>query len=170
MKKITTNRLYLIPFTIEICEELLDGNKNILIQYGLNSPSYWPDEDMLETLPRIIVNLQKVAEPSGFESWLIINQENDTIIGDIGFKGVPNIGGVIDIGYGIIEQERQKGYASEAAEGLIRWAFTQPYVKSITAQSHTDNTGSAKTLEKLGFNRTGLLGDYIQWRLLKKTN
>lgn len=125
---------------------------------------------MLETLPRILINLQKVSEPTGFESWLIVNQENDTIVGDIGFKGVPNIGGSIDIGYGIIESQRRKGYASEAAEGLIKWAFEQPYVQSITAQSLTDNTGSAKTLERLGFKRTGILGDFIQWRLFKKSN
>jgi ribosomal-protein-alanine N-acetyltransferase len=168
LKKIITNRLYLVPFTIEICEELLSGNKNVLTKYGINSSSYWPDEDMIETLPRILINLKKVPAPTGFESWLIVSNENNTIIGDIGFKGVPNIGGVIDIGYGVVVQERQKGYASEAAEGLIQWAFTQPYVKSITAQSLTDNVGSAKTLERLGFNRTGLLGDYVQWRLFKK--
>ncbi|MGL5274547.1 GNAT family N-acetyltransferase [Myroides sp.] len=168
MKKIITNRLYLIPITVELCEELLNNNINILAQYGLEPSLGWPDTDMVETLPRILINLKKVPAPTGFESWLIVNKENNTIIGDIGFKGVPNIGGVIDIGYGVVVQERQKGYASEAAEGLIQWAFTQPYVKSITAQSLTDNIGSAKTLERLGFNRTGLLGNFIQWRLFKK--
>lgn len=169
MKKIATDRLYLIPFTIEICEELLQGNTTILSQYGLKPSIDWPDEDMLETLPRILINLKKVPAPSGFESWMIIKRDNDMIIGDIGFKGVPNLGSAVDIGYGITLNERRKGYASEAIAGLIQWAFSQPSVKLITAQSLLDNTGSAKTLEKQGFKRTGLLGEFIQWRLVRKT-
>lgn len=168
LKKIITDRLYLIPFTIEICEELLQGNTAILSQYGLKPSIDWPDEDMLETLPRIITNLEKVTAPSGFESWMIIKKENDTIIGDIGFKGVPNLGSAVDIGYGITLNERRKGYASEAIAGLIQWAFSQPSVKLITAQSLLDNTGSAKILEKQGFKKTGILGEFIQWRLVKK--
>jgi RimJ/RimL family protein N-acetyltransferase len=169
LKKIITNRLYLLPFTLEICKELLKGNNSILSLYDLKPSTNWPDQDMLETLPRIIINLQKVSEPTGFESWLIINKQNRSIIGDIGFKGEPNPEGVIDIGYGIIEQERQKGYASEAAKGLINWAFTQPYVKSISAQSLSSNIGSAKTLERLSFYKTGKKGNFLQWRLFKES-
>jgi ribosomal-protein-alanine N-acetyltransferase len=66
IKKITTERLYLIPFTIPIAQEVLNQQYTILSDMGLNLSQGWPDEDMMETLPRIVTNLEMVEEPSGF--------------------------------------------------------------------------------------------------------
>ena len=75
------------------------------------------------------------------------------IIGDVGFKGIPNKAGEIDLGYGIIASERQKGYAFEAAKALCDWAISQENVNTITAKCLVENEGSYKTLEKLNFKR-----------------
>ncbi len=83
----------------------------------------WPDEEVLETLPRILIHLEKVEFPTGFESWMIIVKENKEIISDIGFKGQPDFEGKIDLGYGIVAIARKKGYTREAPAGLVKWAF-----------------------------------------------
>jgi ribosomal-protein-alanine N-acetyltransferase len=49
IKKITTERLYLIPFTIPIAQEVLNQQYTILSDMGLNLSQGWPDEDMMET-------------------------------------------------------------------------------------------------------------------------
>jgi ribosomal-protein-alanine N-acetyltransferase len=164
-KKIVTERHYLIPFTLCICTEVLNNDFTSLRNMNINPGEAWPDEDMLETLPRIIGKLNLVAAPSGFESWIIIEKESNLVIGDTGFKGLPDINGAADIGYGIIASARRKGYAAEAVNGLIKWAFLQPELNLITASCETTNTGSAKVLKGLGFKCKGVNEEMFEWEL-----
>jgi ribosomal-protein-alanine N-acetyltransferase len=87
----------------------------------LSKGKSWPDMDVLETLPRIINNLTKVGYPTGFESWMIIKKDTKEIIGDLGFKGFNDKDENVDIGYGIIKEERRKGFAEEAVREIIKW-------------------------------------------------
>ncbi|WP_233455096.1 GNAT family N-acetyltransferase [Paenibacillus elgii] len=108
VENITTERLYLIPFTRKLIISIIDGDYEDLINMGLNKGEGWPDEDAIETFPKILRNLELVKEPTGFESWIIVKKDRMTIIGDAGFKGRPNSAGEVDIGYAIIEHERKK--------------------------------------------------------------
>lgn len=164
-KKIITERLYLIPFTLRICKEVLNNDFSSLKEMNINPGETWPDEDMLETLPRIIDKLKLVPAPSGFESWIIMEKETNTVIGDTGFKGLPDSNGAANIGYGIIASARRKGYAIEAVSGLINRAFQHPELSVITASCETTNTGSAKVLERLGFKFKGLNAGMFDWEL-----
>ena len=95
---------------------------------------------------------------------MIIHKNTHLLIGDIGFKGLPNENGEIDLGYGIILGERQKGYAKEAASGLMEWAFKQPGIKAITANCAKDNLASQKTLVALRFNKVEAHDEMIYWK------
>jgi ribosomal-protein-alanine N-acetyltransferase len=159
IKKITTERLYLIPFTIPIAQEVLNQQYTILSDMGLNLSQGWPDED---------TNLEMVEEPSGFESWLIVEKESKAIIGDIGFKGKPDPEGSVDLGYGIVDAARRKGYAVEAGAALIKWTFKQQQVKVITARCMHVNEGSTKTLERLGFYQKVIKEEMVHWFLLRE--
>lgn len=166
LKRITTSRLYLIPFTIDICEKVLNHNYTVLTNMGIALGAGWPDEDTLDTLPRIISNLRLVTEPTGFESWMIIEKETNAVIGDAGFKGRPDWRGAVDLGYGIISSARRQGYATEAAQGLIGWAFKQSGLKRITARCEASNAGSIKVIQGLGFIDRGIREDLLHWELL----
>ena len=121
---------------------------------GFKPGKSWPDEDVIDTLPRIVNNLSKVASPTGFESWMIVRRDTHEIIGDAGFKGFSYVEKSIDLGYGIIKEERRKGFAEEAARALIEWAFTNEILKTITACCAADNVSSVGLLQKLGFIET----------------
>lgn len=165
--KIQTARLTLIPFTIGICQESLSHNFTAIKSLGIYPGKGWPDEETIDTLPRIIKNLNKVGQPSGFESWMIIENERKLLIGDIGFKGLPNLNGEIDLGYGIIENERKKGFAIEASSAVLQWAFEQKNVSAITASCHTSNFGSQKILSLLNFSILKKDDEMIFWKRLK---
>ena len=158
--QIETDRLRLLPFTKQICEEVLAGSTAALSNMNIVTAFGWPDLETLDTLPRILINLNKVQSPSGFESWMIIDKSSNTILGDIGFKGIPNEHGEIDLGYGIVDSETRKGYAKEAATGLVEWAFAQSDVKCITANCSKENYASQHILAFLNFKiiKTGVLG------------
>ena len=49
------------------------------------------------------------------------------------------------------------GYATEAARGLLRWAFDTLDLNRVQAEADTRNAASARVLEKLGFVREGTL-------------
>lgn len=169
-KKIITERLYLLLFTVQIAKEVMAGQFTELGKLGLVPAVGWPDEELMEALPRIIANLEVVGAPSGFESWMVIDKASKALIGDVGFKGPPAEGGVVDLGYGIIASQRRKGYAAEAAEAMIKWAFKQPEVKVITARCHDENDASTKTLEHLGFYPKFIKEEMVHWFLLRELN
>lgn len=160
-----TERLILIPFTLEICKNLLNDDFNVLFKMGLKKGKSWPDADVIETLPKIINNLSQVKYPTGFESWMIIKNDTFEIIGDLGFKGFNYEEENVDIGYGIIKEERKKGYAEEATSELIKWAFSKERVMEITARCLIDNVNSVKLLKKLNFVETKRENEMIYWSL-----
>ena len=84
--QLNSERLILIPYTIQICEDVLNDNYTSIEKLNLKRGINWPDADVLDTLPRILMNLSKVNSPTGFESWMIIKKQTKEIIGDIGFK------------------------------------------------------------------------------------
>jgi [ribosomal protein S5]-alanine N-acetyltransferase len=166
--KLTTERLVLIPFTIQVCENLIQGDFSDLLKMGLKKGGSWPDDDVMETLPKIIANLSQVESPTGFESWMIIKRDTLEIIGDLGFKGFNHEAGNIDIGYGIIKEERRKGYAEEAVAKLMNWAFSNEIVKEITARCLVDNLSSINLLKKFNFTETTEVNGMIYWVLRNK--
>jgi [ribosomal protein S5]-alanine N-acetyltransferase len=166
INNLITERLILIPFTIDICRNILNSDFRDLEALNLRKGKSWPDADVLDTLPRIINNLKKVECPTGFESWIIIKKDTLEVIGDLGFKGFNNEDENIDLGYGIIKEERRKGYAEEAVNEIIKWAFSNEIIKEITANCLIENIGSINLLNKFNFRQVKIENDMIYWTLV----
>ncbi|MCI1591232.1 GNAT family N-acetyltransferase [Heyndrickxia oleronia] len=121
--------------------------------------------------PHITMFLEKLREDStqlGWGVWLVIIKENNTIIGDIGFKGKPNSENTVEVGYGIIPSAQNKGYATESVKEIINWAFTNDDVDRVVAECLHDNIPSIKVLEKLNMNKIGTVNDMLKWELKKR--
>lgn len=87
----------------------------------------------------------------------IIELRNGTHIGDLCFKGLDS-NGVAEIGYGILEEYQGQDYATEAVKAALRWAFQNPNVTAIEAETEDDNAASKRVLEKCGFIASGIIG------------
>lgn len=95
---------------------------------------------------------------NGSEEWgsdWKISLKSGEAIGGIGFKGLPDADGIVEIGYGIDEAYRQQGYATEAVGGMVKWVRKENGVKYITAQTDPHNKISQKVLLANGFFRDG---------------
>ena len=79
-------------------------------------------------------------------------------VGDLSFKGIA-ADGTVEIGYGIREEYRGRGFAAEAVSAVVRWASRQPRVKRIEAETAPDNAASQRVLAKCGFVPTGTAGE-----------
>lgn len=86
----------------------------------------------------------------------IISKKDGSNIGDLSFKGISSDGSV-EIGYLILTEYQNKGYATEAVKAAVRWAISQPNIKRVIAQVHLDNMPSQKVLIKSGFENTEAL-------------
>lgn len=159
-----TRRLKLIPFTLELKKAALSDKHRLAELLELHVPDAWPGPDMVEALPVFIAELE--AHPSlPILDGLIMHKEDQVIIGDIGFMGPPDEAGRIEIGYSIIPEYRNQGYATEMACHLIAWGLSQPCVSSVIASCLDSNLGSIKVLEKVGMRRLSADGNMLKWEI-----
>lgn len=89
-----------------------------------------------------------------FTDWDILLRETGEVVGGAGFKGVPDARGSVEVGYGINEKFRRRGYMKEALEGLCKWAFAQEKIHIIRSEVEFGNENSVKTLLANGFVET----------------
>ena len=80
------------------------------------------------------------------------------MIGDICFKG-PQKQGTVEWGYGLEQPYQGMGYMTEAARMLLDWAFSQPDVYAVEAETLSNNAASQRVLEKLEFKPTETKGE-----------
>ena len=89
--------------------------------------------DYAEILPWKAERLQENPESSRW-SGLIIHKKDNTIIGDMGCKGGPDVNGIVEIGYSIVPDYQGNGYATEMVKGLVEWLLDQQNVTTIKAE------------------------------------
>ncbi|WP_082451770.1 GNAT family N-acetyltransferase [Paenibacillus ihuae] len=111
-------------------------------------------------------NLKEDTELLGWGVWFVYLNENNQVIGDIGFKGKPDSQGTVEVGFGIIPEMHNKGIATESVGAIIEWALSSRKVKKIVAECLIDNLPSIKVLEKLKMTRTGIKNGMINWEIL----
>jgi [ribosomal protein S5]-alanine N-acetyltransferase len=166
---IQTQRLRIIPLT-----------KEQLVNYSI--PDYSLENSLNVNLisrivPEFLANVIKnkilpsVSDTSKnslyYTFWTSILKQENIMVGDLCFKGEPNENGEIEIGYGTYPAFEGKGYMTEAVGAMIKWAFAQPNVQAVTAQTDPSNIASQKILEKNNFIQYGQTDENILWRIDK---
>lgn len=143
--KIKTDRLFIIPCTAE---------------------SYDAFSDQYQMGPHIEMRLKELKKDStlkGWGVWFVVHSDSHSVIGDVGFKGKPNDQKIVEIGYGILSDFQNHGFATEAVKGIKNWAFSSNQVEKIVAQCAEGNIASIRVLEKIGMNRTHSKDGFIHW-------
>jgi len=68
-----------------------------------------------------------------------------------------------EIGWAIHPQEWGKGFATEAAQCMLDFAFRDLGAHRIIASCHADNTASVRVMEKLAMTKEGHLRNTLRW-------
>lgn len=160
-----TRRLKLVPFTLELRKAVLADKHQLTKLLDVRVPDTWPGPDLAEALP-LFAEAQEKQPDAPILDGIIVHKEEQTIVGDIGFLGPPDEKGRIEIGYSIVPEYRNQGYATEMACHLIAWALGQPCVSSVIANCLDNNFSSIKVLEKVGMRRLSRDGNIIRWEIL----
>ena len=102
-------------------------------------------------------HLTAIQADDGHLPWrmrVIVERSSKTVVGSINLKGPPSAAGDVEIGWGLFENARRRGYATEASAAVIQWARQQPGVSSISATIPDDNYPSQRLAKRLGLTRT----------------
>ncbi|MFN6515405.1 MAG: GNAT family N-acetyltransferase [Nostoc sp. CreGUA01] len=163
---ITTQRLELLPCSLEVAQAAATKNKSEVERLlGVRVPDDWYASEVLDILPMYAQMLIDDPSQLGWGVWLMIHIADNTLIGDLGFLGKPNEQGTTEMGYEVISAYRQQGFAFEAVEALVNFAFTQPELQRIIAHSPDNHTASIRILEKLGMQEIDRNENLIKWEL-----
>jgi RimJ/RimL family protein N-acetyltransferase len=97
----------------------------------------------------------------------LVHRGTGSAVGGCGFKGPPEGDGVVEIAYGVDPEHRGNGYATEAAEALVIYAFGDPRVRLVRAHTAPEANASTRVLTKCGFRYVGEVvdpEDGLVWR------
>jgi len=97
-------------------------------------------------------------------SLAVVERESGEAIGGIGivFRHPP---GAAEPGIWVIAERRNRGVAERATGLLCAWALTSATgIERIQATVEPWNGASQRVLEKVGFEREGMLRSYATWR------
>ncbi|HLN60671.1 MAG TPA: GNAT family N-acetyltransferase [Symbiobacteriaceae bacterium] len=163
---LVSERLELVPASADVLQAVLEGRRDTA---EFRIPQAWPEKDVAEILPAYVGQLAQNPASACWGIWFMVRREDQTVVGDIGFKGPPDERGRVDMGYGVLPACRRQGYASEAARALVDWAFRQGGVQTVTADCLAANAASVRVLEKVGMTRLGTTvapeGVLVQWEI-----
>lgn len=165
--RIATERLTLIACPPQVAEASGAGRRQLESLVGARIDPVWLEDDGRGLLSYYAYQVREDPTVVGWGMWLMLLNSERQVIGSAGFKGKPDRRGCIEIGYGISQDYRRKGYTFEAVSGLIAWAFQQPRVTRVTAECLPENMGSKRILEKSGMTNLGMQGMYLKWSLEK---
>ena len=85
-----------------------------------------------------------------FYIWLT---QTNQCVGRVYLHSKPELNGEVEIGYGIAEEYRNNGYATEAAKAAVRYAFEEAGQDVLVAIVKPENIASRRVVEKLGFTK-----------------
>ena len=177
MLELTTERLKIIPLDAENYRLYIENHNELEEKLGLKITNKMWDKDTKGAFQYRFKKVVENREQYLWETiWITIGKEKNCEIASLMIKGYPSEKGEVIIGYGTEDSYQNKGYMTEAVEGLIKWIFTNPRVQSIVADTDKTNIASHRVLEKNGFikyresvktSEDGEVEELVWWRLDK---
>ena len=116
------------------------------------------DEELKKAYTEMLEGCLRHPDQWDWYAIWMIEKTDRTHIGDLCFKGLQE-NGIAEIGYGILEAFQGQGYATEAVQAACRWAFLNPDVTSLEAETDAGNVASQRVLQKCGFRPNGTFGE-----------
>ena len=153
---IETARLSLVVLLPNEIDALIAGDTRRAGELvGATFPDGWPhDEAPRSGLPWHLKHLRADVRQRAWRIRVIVERRTGVVVGSVNMKGPPDEGGDVEIGWGVSEEHRRRGYALEATAAVIGWAARQPGVESFSATIPETNLVSQRLAGKLGMTLT----------------
>jgi ribosomal-protein-alanine N-acetyltransferase len=170
---IQTRRLNFIPCTQAHLEVILQDKKGLAALLQVAIPETWPTFPESFDYAYYLLKLEPSVAALGWWVYLFVHVQDRVLVGSGGFQGKPNASGAVEIGYEIASEYRNRGLATEAAQGMIAYAFAHPEVTAVEAHTVAEPNPSGRVLEKVGMAYVRTVygtedGDLWYWRITRQ--
>ena len=168
---IETARLKLIPCTREHLEILTSSETALAEHLGVSLADNW-----LLFPESVAYSIKMIDDDPQALIWgmhLIVHTTENKLIGCGGYRGAPDVDGMVEFGYSVAPSYENQGLATEAARGLIDHAFANNSVRMVDAHTLAERNASTKILQKCGLTKIAEKhdpedGDIWHWRLRRE--
>lgn len=158
---ILSRRLELIPMSAAFLQLSLARDHAAAERLlGLAIPPDWFEQER-----RIKFRLEQLQQDATLQPWLlraIALRQQRQMVGHISFHTQPGPDYLRDIaptgveyGYTVYAPFRRQGYAREACEAMMKWAYEEHQVTEFVVTISPDNIASRRLAEGLGFEQVG---------------
>jgi len=156
MPALVTERLRLIPITLEAFEAVLDHDKSRAeALVGAAFPPGWPDDPLLDVgFPYSREAIRAAPETRLWGDSLVLLRDQPRVVGSVVFHGRPSTG-VAEVGYSIEQSSRGNGLATEATRACVEWALTQLGVAAVQATTFPWHAASLGVIRNVGMTQIG---------------
>lgn len=127
------------------------------------APGYPTDGD-LEASRLLLRGLRRDEEPGVFGVYEIIEIGTGLAVGGIGFHRPPGPNGVVEVGYGLVPQVWNRGYATTALLEMVRVAQRNG-ARRLDARAVPENLASRRVMEKAGLSFYELADGFACYRI-----
>jgi len=111
----------------------------------------------MEDVDASIARVQACEEKNGFCFWAIERRDDTAFLGFCGLKiadlADAPVAGEIEIGWRLREEDWGQGYAREAAQATLRWAWARLEAPRVIAMTVPANRRSWGLMERIGMRR-----------------
>jgi RimJ/RimL family protein N-acetyltransferase len=133
-----------------------------IFEYGSDPEvARYADWPIRSTLDQILESLRQRSESweKGVEFyWVITLPIKDRAIGGVSCCVVQHS---VEFGFLLNRRYWRNGYATDASQAIVEWAFSVPTIWRVWATCDTENLASARVLEKAGLSREGTLRRWV---------
>ena len=148
-KKIEGEKVYLSPMNLEDIEKYVKWMNDFSTTDGLGSSS---KVTTFESERAWLINNMDKKE----QQFAIVLKETDKLIGNCGFVDINHLHQKGEVGLFIGEEEnRSKGYGTEALSLLVEYGFNYLNLKNIMLKVFSFNKRTIKSYEIIGFKVFG---------------
>lgn len=164
---IQTKRLELLPLNAKQLELLITNLAELEKQLNFSYQAEPLNGFFLTILQKQLEAIKK--DPNNYlwlTFWLIVRKSDRTVVGSADYKNLPDSRQEVEIGYGLGNAFEKNGYMTETVEAMCRFAFEQPGVSIVIAETEADNLASQRVLSRCGFERYKK-DNGLWWKLTK---
>ncbi|HEY5922924.1 MAG TPA: GNAT family protein [Kofleriaceae bacterium] len=165
MPALTTSRLRLVPITLEMVEGVMRRDRaaaeaalDIVIRdcgWDLHAcarfPEAWPNEELVaRAFPFSLDAIRAAPDTRLWGDSLVLPIEGPPrVLGSVVFKGRPD-DGIAEIAYGIEDNSRRQGLATEATRACVDWALEQAGILAVQATTFPWHHASLGVIRNVG--------------------
>ena len=156
LRLIQSRRLNLIAATTGLIKRDIRGREFLAEALDVSIPETWPPDLYGPRAMQFALAQLDETPGRGWSFWYLATRGDlSELVGICGFKGRPDESGSVEIGYSVLGCYQRRGFAAEAVQRLVGWAFSHHNVNEVCAETLPHLSQSIGVLEKNGFQRAG---------------